>query len=613
MSISLSRAALPARLRELDEMLSTRARNTTLNWLTGPSPCRSECPSTKPYFHCQTSGSGRAYGGWIYYSNSRSETHRYSCSQRVAMRQFRRRYPAHRNGTACENALRALRQHEPKNRAALSAFLAAARAAGLKAHARSFNGVTLLDLGESFARAARPVPLKKLQALKLRYWSLVQLPATSAFGRGAIWGADARLLLMARTMPNRAAGHTATLLFSASADAKHGLAGLPSLWPVPLIRHATDVSHNFAATLGGAEEVIGVGGQFPPVGSVYMSLPAARNDGIYVFRARSLDAMLRSSSADGASSFFRHTASHPATTWGYSRHFGHFGQSALGRVLRLSPLPEWLRAPVPSTIALEGTHPGCAECRRHVDGACEFDGKLSVVRHRGRLLLYARANLARERGGRFVQVTSTVGDDAAGPWRAFAPLRIAGFTRHVSHNVYFAAVNANPLDRPDGTLIGLFPLALPEGSDARSPKAHCWPPWSLRVASDPTCYQSRQRVHDGVIGLSLSCDGLHWGPLVLVATCQSMHNRSFDQPVDGLIVVNRSVFVVVQRNVAGISSGTPESSERTLLPMALDATRLERLTRVAHETLAGCDADGATRTGRTTTGHASSAKAAKRL
>ena len=63
--------------------------------------------------------------------------------------------------------------------------------------------------------------------------------------------------------------------------------------------------------------------------------------------------------------------------------------------------------------------------------------------------------------------------------------------------VYFAAVKANPLD--PRTLIGLFPLALPPGAGA----------------------ELEPRVDDGLVGLSLSCDGLHWSPLVSLTSGQA--------------------------------------------------------------------------------------------
>ncbi len=130
-------------------------------------------------------------------------------------------------------------------------------------------------------------------------------------------------------------------------------------------------------------------------------------------------------------------------------------------------------------------------------GVCEYDGRLSLVRHRGAFLLYARANTALK-GGRFVQVSAPPPllhlcctsaapplrctsaapplhlrcTSAAPPlhlrctsvapplhlaqvassvnlttWGAFEPLKVAGY--HPSHgNVYFWAaqvISARPL------------------------------------------------------------------------------------------------------------------------------------------------------------------------
>jgi hypothetical protein len=92
------------------------------------------------------------------------------------------------------------------------------------------------------------------------------------------------------------------------------------------------------------------------------------------------------------------------------------------------------------------------------------DGRFSLVRSRGRWLLFGRAN-ALVHGGRTVQVAASVGVDARGPYGAFEQLRWAGFEPMAQaeggrallrRNVYFAAVRAHPED--EGVLVGLFPV-----------------------------------------------------------------------------------------------------------------------------------------------------------
>ena len=58
-------------------------------------------------------------------------------------------------------------------------------------------------------------------------------------------------------------------------------------------------------------------------------------------------------------------------------------------------------------------------------------------------------------GARFVQTTSA--RNATGPWAPFEPIRIRGYDASAqSNNIYFAAVNENPVDA--GSLLGVFPV-----------------------------------------------------------------------------------------------------------------------------------------------------------
>ena len=98
--------------------------------------------------------------------------------------------------------------------------------------------------------------------------------------------------------------------------------------------------------------------------------------------------------------------------------------------------------------------------------------------------------------------------------------------------------------------------------------------------------KKRFRPHSGFIGLSLSCDGVHWSPLVVLSTCHSSANRTWDQPVDGFVVVNKTVFALLHKNVQGIA---PPSADARLQPIGLEASTLEALTHIAQESLPGCE------------------------
>ena len=234
--------------------------------------------------------------------------------------------------------------------------------------------------------------------------------------------------------------------------------------------------------------LLAVGGQF----NVDQWNYKERYDGVYVMRAANLSEML-------SQAFFPFDVS----GWGHRMPHAPWQEERVGRVLG-------------------GVHNGCVECRRHLKGACEYDGMLSFARHvharrgdspnsnllpqwtiasvgdcsrtdgrclcvrvlmcalravcvdgrarrarsfRNQYLIYARANLQPYKGGRYVQVARSETDDPRGPYGAFELLRITGVAEPDAQNVYFGAVKQNPLD--ERTLLGLFPLALTPGLGTR--------------------------------------------------------------------------------------------------------------------------------------------------
>ncbi|KAJ1454977.1 hypothetical protein M885DRAFT_520889 [Pelagophyceae sp. CCMP2097] len=173
-------------------------------------------------------------------------------------------------------------------------------------------------------------------------------------------------------------------------------------------------------------------------------------------------------------------------------------------------------------VVLRGDHAGCVEARRGLQGRCEFDGKLSLAPHRGKLLLYARANTAPMQGGRGVQVSAST-DGELKIWGAFQLVSFLDF-QNVSaadSNVYFAAVNANPAD--NSTVVGLFP------------------------------------VHQGVsayIAMAISCDGVHFSSLRKIYKSRAADSgRTTDHPVDGIVSRGGAVHFYVHRDVPGIAKG----------------------------------------------------------
>ena len=115
-----------------------------------------------------------------------------------------------------------------------------------------------------------------------------------------------------------------------------------------------------------------------------------------------------------------------------------------------------------SIIDGSGRVPGCVEGRSR-GMWCEFDGRLSATVFRGRLHLFARANV--RMGIRAVQHTSVdVKAFSNGklplPWRRWEPLEFASYSFSHSH-VYFACVDAF-----EDTLVALAPVSFPERREA---------------------------------------------------------------------------------------------------------------------------------------------------
>jgi hypothetical protein len=197
--------------------------------------------------------------------------------------------------------------------------------------------------------------------------------------------------------------------------------------------------------------------------------------------------------------------------------------------------------------------------------ACEFDGKMSLSPFRGTYLLYVRANLKENGGGRFVQVAQSIADDPGSAYSPFTLLSIAGYDPLGPANIYFAAVKPNPLDE-DRSLLGLFAVNF---GDARDPN----------------------RDGDAFVALALSCDGVAWSPLVAIRRSTGVLGRTYDQPVDGFVVRSGRVFLYLHLHVPGISPVSAHRSRLVRHELRLDT--LTELTRAAHQTLPACAAQTA--------------------
>ena len=50
-----------------------------------------------------------------------------------------------------------------------------------------------------------------------------------------------------------------------------------------------------------------------------------------------------------------------------------------------------------------------------------------------------------------------------------------------------------------------------------------------------------------MVGLSISCDGLYWAPLVQLTRVSVKENRTVDQPVDGFVTRGSTVYAYIHR------------------------------------------------------------------
>ena len=177
-----------------------------------------------------------------------------------------------------------------------------------------------------------------------------------------------------------------------------------------------------------------------------------------------------------------------------------------------------------SNVIIRGDHPGCVEARPKLNGICEYDGKISFVRmaSAGSVVwhVFTRTNL-KPHGGRFVQVASA--SSAQGPYGAFQPIQIDGYDEGgPGGNIYFAAVDNNPLDTE--TALGLFPVNLGNEEDGNGDG-------------------------ESFIALSLSCNGVHWSRLTKLVWSVGQSGRTWDHPVDGVVLHGDTVYALVTISV----------------------------------------------------------------
>jgi hypothetical protein len=189
--------------------------------------------------------------------------------------------------------------------------------------------------------------------------------------------------------------------------------------------------------------------------------------------------------------------------------------------------------------------------------ACEFDGRLSLVLHRGEFRIFARANLyeGAVRGGRFVQ-TTTSSDGATWnrPWRLLRIHRLPPG----KGDLYLFHAQSNPVD--SSSLLALFPVSQP-------PHA--------------------------CVALSFSRDGIEWSAPQPLMRCSlgwrtqlsdgkgPLEWRAEDHPVAGVVNSDATseVWFYVQHQVHGMSMRWGGKRPSHVARYRMEQSRLRELTR----------------------------------
>ena len=205
---------------------------------------------------------------------------------------------------------------------------------------------------------------------------------------------------------------------------------------------------------------------------------------------------------------------------------------------------------------------GCVDRRaaQMRSGACEFDGRVSVVRsHQGGWLLFTRANLSPLGGGRHVSVASS---KDGRQWSAFRQISIDKYEDDPSSlhaNVYFFAVS-----RYQEQMVALFPAVSPH----------------LRAG----------------VYMSTSLDGIAWKEPQLLMRSVASGARTPDHPVAGLELSAtgpKAAYYLVMHNVSHLQPHilqqfTPEA-QSTIVPFVCRYMLPEETLRVAQSSTLGIE------------------------
>jgi hypothetical protein len=94
-------------------------------------------------------------------------------------------------------------------------------------------------------------------------------------------------------------------------------------------------------------------------------------------------------------------------------------------------------------------------------------------------------------------------------------------------------------------------------------------------------------IGDSMIGLSFSCDGVHWSEMInFYNSTKRSSGRQSDHPVDGFVHVNSKIYAFIEADVIGLSGEDHRKSR--LIQYALNPNTFRSRSVAMTKDLIGC-------------------------
>ena len=87
------------------------------------------------------------------------------------------------------------------------------------------------------------------------------------------------------------------------------------------------------------------------------------------------------------------------------------------------------------------------------------------------------------------------------------------------------------------------------------------------------------------IAMALGCDGVHWSHMTQLVSTVGDQGRTWDHPVDGILLEGGEASFLVNENVDNIA---PNTAQRRIVRYTFDTAALAEMTRDARRQTPGC-------------------------